>query len=232
MRITGMLATVLLVSAIAQAQEVEPIPTEPKHKKNEIGLFVNPFGSNNPNGYEVPFGIQYKRWTTPNLGYRIIAAAGGYDSEYKSTELIKNDTFYQAITSTNMAMIFAGGGLEMQQRFIGKCYLYAAVEMKAGYGSGYTHTSQVKETANVSALERSYTYEQETVSSVNTSLLVLDATPYVGIKFVFKRLILGTELSAVAGGIMQTSYSGSAAYSNSFFDMGQLQQRFYLNYRF
>lgn len=232
MKFTIILTSGILTATMVQAQEIEQPAQQPKYKKNEIGLFINPFGSNNPTGYEVPFGIQYKRWTTPNLGYRIIAAAGGYSDEYKSTELIKNDTFYQAMTSTNMSMFFAGGGLEMQQRFKGKCYLYAAVEMKAGYGSGYTHTSQVKETAKVSAWERSYTYEQTTVSSVNTSLLVLDATPYVGVKFVFKRLILGTELSAVAAGIMQTNYSGSAAYSNSFFDMGQLQQRFYVNFRF
>ncbi len=232
MKFTTMLTAGLLASAAAQAQQAEQPAQQPKYKKNEIGLFVNPFGSNNTNGYEVPFGIQYKRWTTPNLGYRIIVATGGYGSEYKNTELIKNDTFYQALTSTNMSMLFVGGGLEMQQRFIGKTYLYAAIEMKGGYGSGYTHTSQVKETARVSAWERSYTYEQTAVSSVNTSLFVLDATPYIGIKFAFRRLLIGTELSAVATGIMQTSYDNSPAYSNSFFDMGQLQQRFYVNFRF
>lgn len=232
MKFTTLLTAGILASAAAQAQEAEQPVQQPKYKKNEIGLFINPFGSNNTNGYEVPFGIQYKRWTTPNLGYRIIVATGGYGSEYKSTELIKDDTFYQALTSTNMAMLFVGGGLEMQQRFMGKTYLYAAIEMKGGYGSGYTHTSQVKETARVSTWERSYTYEQTAVSSVNTSLFVLDATPYIGIKFAFRRLLIGTELSAVATGIMQTNYDNGPAYSNSFFDMGQLQQRFYVNFRF
>ncbi len=233
MKFTTILTAGILASAAAQAQEAEQPVQQPKYKKNEIGLFINPFGSNNTNGYEVPFGIQYKRWTTPNLGYRIMAGVGGYSTESSTIpELIQKDTLYYKSSGTNMSMLFVGGGLDLQRKFMGKCYLYAAVEMRGGYGKGYTHTSAVRETAMISGNERSYTYQQTAYSSTITSLFLIDATPYLGIKFAFRRLVIGTELSAVATGIMKTSYDNSPAYSNSFFDMGQLQQRFYVNFRF
>lgn len=232
MKITSFLATALLAATITQAQE-EPIPAEPKNRRNEIGLFINPFSANAANGYEVPAGIQYKRQTTAHLGYRLSVAAGGYLSEKTTApELIQNDTSYYKSYSTNMSMVFVGAGLDIQHKFKGKCYLYAAIELRGGYGNGYTHISTVKETAMISGDERSYTYEQKAFSSQDASLFVLDSTPYIGTKFVFKRLVIGTELSAVVSGTMVASQATLGNYSNFIFDMGQLQQRFYLNYRF
>lgn len=233
MKITGMVATAILASTITQAQEVEPIPAEPKNRKNEIGLFINPFSGNGNNGYDVPAGIQYKRQTTKHLGYRLSVAVGGYWSEEITTpELIKNDTSYYRSYSTNMSMVFVGAGLDIQQQFKGKCYLYAAVELRGGYGNGYTHFSTIKETAMITGDERSYTYEQKAFMSQESSLFVLDSTPYIGTKFVFKRLVIGTELSAMVSGIMVANQATLGNYNNFVFDMGQLQQRFYINYRF
>ena len=224
-----MIAVAVIVSTLAQAQETESPPIKRQPGKNEIGMFVNPVV--NDHSYEMPFGLQYKRWTTPHLGYRILAGVGGYGSESRATELIKNDTFYWSLTSTNMSMLFAGAGLEVQRRFVGKVYLYAALEFKAGYGQGYTHTSEVRETARVSAWERSYTYEQRAISSTTTSLFVLDTSPYVGAKLNFRRWVIGTEVTALVTGLMKHNHGGYN-YSSLNFDFGQFQQRLYVNYRF
>ncbi len=221
----------VLMTIGTNAQETEALIQKRQPGKNEIGIFVNPL-ENDIYGYEVPFGLQYKRWTTPNLGYRIMVGIAGYSDEYRSTEMIRNDTFYWALTSTNMSMIFVGGGLEMQRRFIGKSYLYAAVEFKGGYGKGYTHTSQVKETAKVSAWERSYTYEQTAVSSITTSVFTLDTTPFIGAKLNFRRWVIGTELAALVAGAMSIKENKGYNYSTLNVDFGQLQQRLYINYRF
>ncbi len=80
--------------------------------------------------------------------------------------------------------------------------------------------------------ERSYTYEQKAFMSQESSLFVLDSTPYIGTKFVFKRLVIGTELSAMVSGMMVANQATLGNYNNFVFDMGELQQRFYINYRF
>lgn len=225
-----LLIPLFLMTINTYGQEADPAPAKRQPGKNEIGIFINPIANDNA-AYDAPVGLQYKRWTTPNLAYRIMTAVGGYGSEYRSTELIKDDTLHWSLTSTNMAMLFVGGGLEVQRRFVGKCYLYAAIEMKAGYGSGYTHTSEVTETATVSSWERFYTYEQRGVSSTTTSVFVLDALPYVGAKMNFRRWVVGTEISAIVSGITKIN-QGGLNFSNTSFNFGQLQQRLYVHYRF
>ncbi|HEY9178756.1 MAG TPA: hypothetical protein VIN07_13750 [Flavipsychrobacter sp.] len=233
MKITGILAAGILAANITQAQETESITAETRNRKNEIGLFVNPFSGNATSGYDVPAGIQFKRQTTKHLGYRLSVAAGGYWSEQiTAPELIKNDTSYYRSYSTNMSMVFVGAGLDIQQQLKGKCYIYAAVELRGGYGNGYTHYSTIKETAMITGDKRSYTYEQTAFMSQDASLFVLDSTPYVGAKFVFKRLVIGTELSALVSGAMVANQATLGNYNSFVFDMGQLQQRFYVNYRF
>lgn len=233
MRTTVITMMLSLAAIYATAQTADSISLKRPPGKNEAGLFVNPFSENYTNNYIVAAGLQYKRWTTEHLGYRIVAAVGGYDNYPQDyTNAVKGDTAYRTRMSTSMPMLFVGGGLELQHRFIGNSYLYMAVESKLGYGEGYTHIMLVKEAATSSPNEMSYYEESVGVQSDITRVVTLDMTPFIGTKVNLKRWCIGTELTAFTVGTIREQLVGMPAFDSFTFSAGQLQQRFYLNYRF
>lgn len=199
-----------------------------KYPKNEIGLVSETnFGNENYGG---PGMAQYKRWVRENMAYRVNAGVGTYhnfslDGYYG----IIGDTILEKQTRERATMAFAGAGVEMHRHFYKRIYLYAAVDLLAGYGSGETEDYLVRRVA--------VNGQDHTVSTLmprigNVSLFYLNAAPFIGAKVVFNRITFGTEMSAI--NLSYTSKAASSGYRSSIgeMNMGFLRQRFFINYRF
>jgi len=233
------LATVLLISSIgigAAAQETtEPTPKR-EPGKNEMGLFVEPISSNNFNGsYDSWGGVQFKRWAKPNIAYRIIGAVGDYIG-YSNPMYVekRGDTILQRSYNTNVPMYFLGGGVEVQRQFYKKVVLYAAIEVKAGYGTGRNQEllTKVLESQQGVFVPDMY-FEVDNIGTHRVTAFTIDATPFIGAKLNFRRLSLGTEISAINIGLEKMQVENIPSYNGvTNFDVGDLRQRVYLNYRF
>lgn len=226
----------MLISATgAQAQEEvlpKPAAANDAGRRNELGLFAQTAASSN-NSYDLSFlGAQYKRWVRPNVGYRTIAGMGNYtETKLNQVGSVANDTFTLKShrTSVNMAML--GGGLEAQRHFFKSVYLYAALELRLGYGTGFADTiveQQYKEMGNDTYYSR---YAGIRNTGPNTSMVYIGFAPSVGAKLQWSRIAIGYELSP---GEMSVRAISHASYQYSLFDagLGDFRQRFFIHYRF
>ncbi|MCB9045331.1 MAG: hypothetical protein H6550_04225 [Chitinophagales bacterium] len=229
------------ISICATAQETTEITSRRQPGKNEIGIFLTPISTygNNSNywgnsEYSGNAGLQYKRWVKPNIAYRIIGALGNYNQNnfFENSEK-RGDTLYFRQANTNIPLYFIGGGLEVQRQFYKKVTLYAAVEVRAGYGTGEYEEFLTKmlESQQMSFNPNSY-FGVTRVANSRASAFILDATPFIGGKINFRRICIGTEASVVKVGMEQVHFDNLPDYSIFNVALGSFRQRFYINYRF
>ncbi len=188
---TAALAVALSATATAQETSNEPAPV---NRKSEIGLMgETSFGNNNNDNIDGMAGIQYKKWVKPNAGYRIIVAYGQYSNFSTPKVLSKTgDTVTETHRRTEIPVAIVGGGLEMQRHFYKRIYLYAAAELRVGYGRGSYDSIVVKRSEGTNYADA------VTGARINgVSLFSVAAAPSIGAKFVFNRIVFGTELSAL-----------------------------------
>lgn len=198
-----------------------------KYPKNEIGTVgESNFGNEQFGG---PAMIQYKRWVRDNMAYRINAGVGTYNNFIHDGYFgIVGDTILEKQTMQQATVTFGGGGLEMHRHFFKSVYLYAAVDVLAGYGKGKTEDYIVR---RVEVNGQDHTESSLTPGRGNISVFHLNAAPFIGAKIVFNRISFGTEMSAI--NLSYTNKNDNAS-RTGFVDlnMGFLRQRFFVNYRF
>lgn len=239
MKIRLLIIASVLTTLSATAQDTEREQVTPKRVpgKNEIGFFTEIFNTNNwyNSNYSATAGLQYKRWAKPNIAYRIMGSLGHYSQQSAAYFKEKrNDTVFQTQNYANIPMYFAGGGVEVQRQFYKKVTLYAAIELKAGYGAGTSEEVEIQEVQQASYPYGSpiYHHQSNTLRTNDVSAFVMDVTPFIGAKLNFKRLSLGTEISVIKAGFEHVNYDNMPNYGTGNFDAGNFRQRLYLNYRF
>ncbi len=227
---TTLIALILLTgsSSFAQDNTNTDILLLKKYPKNEIGLVSETNFSNDEFGG--PGMIQYKRWARENMAYRVNAGVGTYHNfSLDSYFGISGDTVLEKQTREQATMAFIGGGLEMQRHFYKRVYLYAAVDLLAGYGSGKTEDYIVR---RIAINGQDHTESSPTPGRGDVSVLHLNLAPFVGAKIVFNRISFGTEMSAINMSYtnVKDNFTGSSGLID--LNMGFLRQRFFINYRF
>lgn len=239
MKIRLLIIASVLTTLSAAAQDTEREQVTPKRipGKNEIGFFAEIFNGNSwyNSNYAATAGLQYKRWAKPNIAYRIMGSMGHYSQQSDAYFRQKrNDTVFQTQNYANIPMYFGGGGVEVQRHFYKKVTLYAAIELKAGYGAGTSEEVEIQEVqqANYPYGGPIYHHQTNTLRTNNVTAFVMDVTPFVGAKLNFKRLSLGTEVSIVRAGLEKVNYENIPDFSTGNFDASNFRQRLYLNYRF
>ena len=224
--ITAMFSIVTL-SSIAQ----DTTTVFPSHKKNGVGFIAEPtyYNPNDQSG----IGIQYKRWVRHNRAIRINATKNNWYSygNYEPVNIAGN-VLYEQNRSTSIDMYSLGLGVEIHKQFYRKVYLYAAMEILGSYGTGSYYNGK-KSTEYLPDGTQLITYSLFN-PTYPVSRFTLSTVPFIGVKFLFKRISIGTELSAIQTGIVSMKYSLPIDISNTYFDvtMGQFRQRFYVNFRF
>lgn len=229
-----LIALLLTGNYVATAQEAEQLATKPLYvRKNELGLMGESHFNQNVNAGDISFcGIQYKHWVKPNMGYRLILAYGEFFENYYPTIQGKfGDTVIETSRQTTIPNVIAGLGVEMQRKFYKRVYLFAAVEARAGYGTGkYSYVTSERIENNQFNQYASTTFTPDAYARMFT----VNVAPSIGAKIQFRSICFGTELSAIQLGYKNIYYSQNfpSYMSTSGFDAGMFRQRFFLHYRF
>lgn len=190
------------VASYAQQQSVSTSSTSPistfVDKKNEIGIFGQAaFGYTNNEG-QVINGIQYKHWIKPNVGIRIL---GGFSPYYSSRrpivlERIGYDTVRVRNYYHEANTVFVGLGIEAQRHFYKRVFLYAAVDIIGGYGTGQAQTNtSLNSIYNSSQIFISNNLPDYVYGKYSRTYVKL--LPNIGSKIVFKRFDFGLDMSAI-----------------------------------
>jgi hypothetical protein len=213
------------------AQDIKTATTKSKNLNNEIGLFtVSPIASmyNDNNSNTGLSGLQYTRWINRNKGYKIFAAYGNYNSVHATDGFVVADTAIIRKTATNANLAVIGGALQAQRHFFKKVYLSAAVEIKAGYGAGYTDTT----------ITKYYHYKDlnviEATGSRGTGALhtfYAGLSPCIGAKLQFKRLSVGLDMLLELLSYTSTQYPTTTGNILDL-DLNKINSRIFINYRF
>eukprot|EP01136_Pigoraptor_vietnamica_P019384 Opistho-1_new@414 len=207
--------------------------TAQNDRKNEIGIFMhNAMGSASINSTDVDMmGIQYSRWKNERIGYRIMAAHGNnYAIGDVFRKTVNVDTFIDMRTRRVVVMLKIGAAAQIQRKFYKRVYLFAAVELNVGYGKGKQDTLIDK-----TYMTSSYHYENSGDifgrPASDVKMWHVSLWPTVGAKLVFSRIAAGVEFFGV-----DATFSSVTVNKRSQglfdFDMGNVGQRLFFNYRF
>ena len=236
MRTLAVTAALVLCSATTFAQLTEKVtkkekaPIQHRESKNEGGLLLQTDLGGNNNSNLAIFGLQYNRWVTPNVGYRIIAGYGNYQySGNTNTFAPHPDTIITKQQVMNFNLPLVGFGLVAQRHFYRRVFLYAAVEVKGMYNKGDADTivrTTYKQGSPTSSEE--FTWVDDNKSA---SILMINMTASVGAKLQYSKWSFGAELLPVQLGYQGIRYDKR---NNSVgdFSLGSFSQRMFLNYRF
>lgn len=222
----------ICATAFAQDQQPEkkPKPVLQTERKNEAGIIIQTdFGQNNNVNFSLA-GAQYNRWITPHLGYRVIGAYGNYSSTSATTTYLPHpDTVIMKQQHMSFDMPVVGFGFVAQRQFYKRVVLYAALEVKGGYGRGRTDTS-VRAVYKQGFPESSEAYTR-TPANHEASILLINMSASVGAKLQFSRMSFGIELLPAQLAYTKIDYKGRYG-GIADFELGNFSQRCFLNYRF
>lgn len=223
---------VLMCICLGTGAYAQQTDTTSPYLKNSGGIILQPsFGDANSN--ESGVGLQYKRWVKPFMAIRTNVTYNKWQTAPSSHPThIAGNVLYEGSEQSNINMFNLGVGAEVQTRFYKRVYLYAAVDIRAGYGSG---TYQYFEQATQYLPDNTKLISNpKLVSESGITKWSISSIPFVGVKMLFKRIEFGTELSAIYTGVEHTSPTALRPYkiTNVEAYIGQLLQRVYIHYRF
>ena len=172
-------------------------------------------------------GVHYKKMENERKGFRIIAGYSGYN-EFRRPFSVSSlgDTTIESYTRTNINLAIVGGGVEMQRHFYKRIYLFAAMELRGGYGTGNQDTLQQR----LSGTGTPYMPEVHGGSG-NASMLYVGFMPSIGAKLQFKRLTIGLEFSGVEASFRKITVAGGPNFGTSDMSLGTFTHRLFLNYK-
>jgi hypothetical protein len=209
-----------------------------KTKTKELGPFVEANGSYS-NVDSRAFGLQFKISKKNNKAFRIQAL---YKANTRLNEpfeyAIVKDTVKTKQVKTENRSFYVGFGVEQQHKLYSKCFMYASLDARIGYGYGYLYqisNSKVIDTVNqfyYSNAFKNYS-TKEKISGVNSNWFGLDILPSVGSKIILPHLVFGIETGLNLSN-NYLSQHGNQIRNYSIYDLNlsYLNYRAYINFRF
>lgn len=175
----------------------------------------------------------YKRWVKPNTAYRTLASYARYSihTVTPSARPASGDTVYSVFSNTNVNMAFIGGGVEMQRHFYRKVYLFAALEVRGGTGTGFTDEMEAKQYREPGSTYYSTADLRLLPSGSSVSMTYVGFVPTIGGKFQFNKVSFGAELSPLELSYRSTNTNGNTT-GLADFNLGTFSNRFFINFRF
>lgn len=215
---------IYIMAAVSTASAQEEFVQQPKHELGFLGAISN--GKEQHTDFRV--GIHYTRHINPTISYRLGLGYGGFEGYgLNFIRTVSDSSVTVGMLQPNTSLGYFSAGLQAQRNFYKKLALYCGVDLSFAYGKGSADTTFKTDYSSGNGT----TTVGGTLSGISMSQT--DLTPYVGIKLELKRLVLGTEAT-----IIHMNYStqkfphfpGNANMLN--FDLGNLEQRFYIGWRF
>lgn len=226
--------SLMLASMTASAQE-QSISESPKQRKNEIGLTMQTDAFSYAYNNTSLQALQFKRWKNEHFGARFLVGHASYytNQDFAPTYQVNNDTIIRKQPITNGNMGFVGFGLEAQRQFYKRVILFAAIEAQVGYGNARVDTAVEYSTKDIQF--RPFTNEPGTMPArpdATTQLFYVGITPTIGAKIEFNRINFGTEFALNLARITNRSYPGLPSINTIDIDLGNINPRFFVHYRF
>jgi hypothetical protein len=223
-----LLAFILLSAANgASGQNVQLSTDVPKSMPTrEMGIFGQG-GEGSGDASLGMVGLQYKHWHNERVGFRIIGAYGNYHAMGPDRIYTSGDTVVTRRQHINVNLPIVGFGVEAQRHFYKRIYLFAALELKGGYGSGTADSSL---TASVGYNNPPYQYGRYS-DARDVNLTMVSFTASIGAKVQFNRINVGAEILPLR--MQYTNMSGDVQNGGLLdFGMWGMSNRLFLSYRF
>ncbi|MBL7706004.1 MAG: hypothetical protein JNM21_10720 [Taibaiella sp.] len=204
-----------------------------KERNRELGILSQFYTNSREFGDQLLIGIQLKQHLRPQLALRALAAYNRY--EYSSRPLVldayNNDSLRMQATISNANMVAVGIGLEAQRHFYKKIWLFAALELQAGHGTGKTASSSdvLPYGSFFSVFPNVLSPDYKTVAFQRTYVRLL---PGVGAKIVFDRVNFGLETQFAHVGIQSEKTAEQRTTIPVIDVFNNMTGRFNINYRF
>lgn len=204
-----------------------------KGRDHELGILSQFYTNSKEFGDQLLIGIQFKQHLRPQLALRVLAAYNRY--EYSSRPLIldtyNNDSLSIQATISNANMVAVGIGLEVQRHFYKKIWLFAALELQAGHGTGKTASSSdvLPYGSFFSVFPNVLSPDYKMVAFQRTYVRLL---PGVGAKIVFDRVNFGLETQFAHVGIQSEKTAEQRTTTPVIDVFNNMACRFHVNYRF
>ncbi len=214
-----------MISFSLGAQEISK-PQTPQPQR-EAGIFGQTETSNGGNNTLSLVGLQYKHWRSPHYGFRVIGAFAQHHSYGEELQFAKGDTFYTRQQHFNINLPVVGFGLEAQRHFYKNVYLFAAAELKGGYGRGSVDTLVERRIGNRSNTTPEFGNE----GRQDASLLFVGMTASIGAKLQLRRMCVGLELLPISFSYRDLD-DGVRSSGVGDFHIGGFSQRLFLHFRF
>jgi hypothetical protein len=223
-----LLLSVLLCFSLITVFAQDIVKPVPKAFNRELGLFgQTPLSGNDDQSLGL-LGLQYKHWHSQHLGVRAIIAYGDYTSSTDERTTFSGDTIVTRQRHTDIALPVLGFGIEAQRHFYKRVHLFAALELKGGYGTGSERSWEQKSSGQGDSIV--YQLGQN-VDRRDASLTYIGMTASVGAKIQWARICLGMELFPIS---LSYRNMDRSAHSVGIADLniGAFSQRLFLHYRF
>lgn len=220
----------LSIPAIAQETEEQIIPetrVQPVVRQHELGIVTE--GAGYENGVNF-IGAQYKNWKDEHRALRFMAGMGNYYTFNSSILSLGADSVTRAHSMTKVNMPMIGAGIEMQRHFWKKVHLFAAVDLKGGYGTGTIDTF-IDRSARSQYAGPTNTYGTSFVPQ-DVKMTYVALTPSIGAKILTGRVSIGLELMPLQFAYRNMSYEKGPSSGVLDFNGGNFQQRVSVGYRF
>lgn len=228
MRILLIFLGLLSISSSLFAQQPIISLTE---RKNEIGFAArNTFQSGT---HYAGVEIAAKRW---HSNWQALRFAIGFNQESTkspgSAFFIKNDSIFEHKYQTTKEYGFLSLGVEAERQFIGKLYLYGAIDTRFMLGKGHidaltvVHTNPGSEYVNLE-------YNDNFIRSMK--LFKWDLLPSIGAKIKLNRICFGLEACTHVMSYEHQRAATSNLTNSSLFDfdfLGNFSNRIVVTYRF
>lgn len=117
------------------AQEEYPAPEK---RNKELGVFAQFFHEGQDAGDRLLIGMQFRQQVQPHVNFRALVAYHRYQYEGRPEvlDIGNHDSLRVKFSNTNADILAIGLGLEAQRQFYKRVWLFAGLELQAGYGTG------------------------------------------------------------------------------------------------
>lgn len=160
----------------------------------EIGIFgQTEFSQSNVNLSMA--GIQFKKWMNEHVGFRVLGGYASYDA--LQVPFFIGGAQGEAVehyVNHRISLGMLGVSVEAQRQFYKRLYLFAALELKGGYGTGSGDTIVKTASRHHGHYEASWDFNN---GAANATMTYLDFMPSIGAKIQFSKLAFGVEVSGV-----------------------------------
>lgn len=207
-------------------------------KKHSIGLYTEgnaAMGNNNPSIGS--WGVYYTFPRKKNSNYTVSLDYSNYvDNSAPVLHKIVNDTTIRRGMRTSIPLVTAGFGVETQRHFYRKVYLFAGLELRAGYGSGSLDTVYGREynvlqtNPGTGVVSHMVGWDQTVSLGADASMIYADLKPYIGARLQFKKMTIGLQF--MNGFRYEQVSAGNYSYGTLSWDISSLSQRLTVAYKF